>query len=57
VNGTQQCIGTITRQNLKNIEEKSAIDFVVASKDVFLMIEKMYIDEDCQYVLEGKNKI
>ena len=54
INGTDKCDGQITRQNRKNKEERSAIDFVTATQDASDWIARMKIDEDGD--LRMKNK-
>ena len=56
VNGTGKCSGTITRQNRRKIQEKSAIDFVVADHNVMDWIMEMEIDESGLYRPKGKNE-
>ena len=57
VNQSKKCIGTVTRQNTKNHAEKSAIDFIVCSKDVEESIEKMLIDEEGMYKVKGTAEV
>ena len=45
LNESRKCTGRITRQNTKNSNEISAIDFVVASSEAEKLIEKVHIDE------------
>ena len=55
LNNTDVCTGKITRQNTKNPDEKSSIDFVVATKDIKIGIESMIIDEAGDFKIQGKN--
>ena len=54
INGTEKCDGQITRQNRKNPEEKSAIDFVTATQEASHWITKMKIDEDGDFRMRNK---
>ena len=56
VNGSEKCEGRITRQNTKNAQEISAIDFVVTCQEGMKMITRMSIDEDGIYKIKGKNE-
>ena len=56
INGTEKCKGTITRQNRRKQEEKSAIDLVLATHRAEGWIRTMNIDEDGQYRARGKNE-
>ena len=56
VNGTEKCSGTVTCQNTKKPDEKTAIDFVVCSSEVNDIIEKMIIDEDGLYKIKGSSE-
>ena len=53
MNARDICTGKVTRQNRKILSEKSAIDFLLASTEVEEQIQKMKIDENCDYVLKG----
>ena len=55
MNGTDKCIGAVTRVNTKNDEEKSAIDFIAASEEVCKWIQNIKIDEDGLNKVIGKN--
>ena len=55
INGTSKCKGAITRQNTSDEEEKSAIDFVIVSRDIFPLIRNMSIDEEGLLKVTGKN--
>ena len=48
VNGTDKCNGLITRQRK---DEKSVIDFVIVSKDIFDNIDRLLIDEERNHAL------
>ena len=54
INGTEKCNGKITRQNRKNPEEKSAIDFVTATPEASEWITNMKIDEDGDLRMRNK---
>ena len=56
INGTNQCLGKVTRQNTKNENEFSAIDFVVASERAKTWIQEMHIDESGLIRVKGKNQ-
>ena len=56
VNGSEKCKGVITRQNRKRLDEKSAIDYVMASNLAMEWIVDMVIDEDGLYRPKGKNE-
>ena len=53
MNESAVCEGSITRVNRTNTTEKSAIDFVLATAEVEQDIQKVLIDEDCEFVLKG----
>ena len=53
MNKSEKCEGAVTRVNRTNPSEMSAIDFVLASEQVEDQIEKIVIDEKCDYVLGG----
>ena len=53
MNRSEKCNGVVTRVNRTNTTERSAIDFVVATATVAEQIEKIIIDENCNYVLKG----
>ena len=55
MNKHDTCIGTITRQNRKKQEEKSAIDLVIASYEVSSWFSEMKIDEIGEYRIRNKN--
>ena len=48
VNGTDKCNGLITRQRK---DEKSVIDFLIVSKDIFDNIDRLLIDEERNHIL------
>ena len=54
INKSTKCKGIITRQNTKNKEEKSAIDFVAVSENVEKWILQMTIDEEGIAKIKGK---
>ena len=56
LNGSAKCEGAITRKNTKNVNEISAIDFVVASHDAAEMINKVIIDESGTYKIKGRHE-
>ena len=56
MNKSEKCEGTVTRQNTKNGEEKSAIDFVVCTPTVEDMIYSMVVDEEGLYKVKGKTE-
>ena len=56
VNGSEKCKGVITRQNRRNLEEASAIDYVMGSTQAMDWIQEMHIDEDGLYRPKGKNE-
>ena len=53
MNESDKCIGSVTRVNRKNSEEKSAIDFLVVSEEVEEHIEEMKIDEEGEFLPKG----
>ena len=56
LNGTEKCAGTITRQNRKHSEERSAIDFVVTTYRASQCIKGMKIDEEGDVRMRGKKE-
>jgi hypothetical protein len=56
MNKSEKCTGKITRQNTKNKNEKSAIDFVVASAQAETWLQHMKIDEEGLMKIKGKNE-
>ena len=56
MNSTNKCEGAVTRQHRKRDGEKSAIDFVTASYEASLMIEKVIIDESGDFRMRGKSE-
>ena len=54
LNKSEKCIGTVTRQNTKNQNEKSAIDFVLSTRSFEPNIQEVRIDEDGHFRLRGK---
>ena len=55
LNSSDLCRGKVTRVNRKRTEEKSAIDFVLASDGILSLLEDMLIDENEDYVMTGIN--
>ena len=53
MNRSDKCTGMITRQNTKNSEGVSAIDFVVCSPEAQSIVKTMTIDEDGMYKVKG----
>ena len=53
LNESNKCCGQVTRVNRKNTEQKSAIDFVVASEEAEKLIKEVLIDEKGDYLLRG----
>ena len=53
MNRSPKCNGKVTRQNTKNKEEKSAIDFVVAEELFERRMETMKIDENGLLKMKG----
>ena len=56
MNQTEKCNGVITRQNRNKENEKSAIDFVVATYQAGIWIRKINIDECGDYRIKGKKE-
>ena len=56
MNKSEKCKGKITRQNTKNLNEFSAIDFVLVTQPVEQWIRKMEIDEQGMYKISGRNQ-
>ena len=56
INGSEKCLGKITRQDPNKPEQNSAIDFVVTSNETKDKIVKMTIDEIGLYRLTGKKE-
>ena len=56
MNESEKCEGKVTRKNTKNDNEKSAIDFVVASRLAESWIEGMKIDEEGLLKIQGKKE-
>ena len=56
LNESTKCNGKITRQNTKNPEEKSAIDFIVCSESIEENIISMSIDKEGLIKIEGKTE-
>ena len=53
MNQSEKCCGSITRVNRKNTEQKSAIDFVLASEEAEKRINEVIIDEKGDFLLRG----
>ena len=52
VNATDKCIGTITRmKTLKNLVEKSVLDYFIVCQNFYSFIISMKIDEERKNVL------
>ena len=56
INKTDKCHGRITRQNTKNVNEQSAIDFIVSNETVKEWVKNMKIDEEGLHKIKGKNE-
>ena len=56
MNSNAKCSGQVTRKNTKNENEKSAIDFVLASQGAEPWITGMRIDEEGIRKIKGKNE-
>ena len=56
MNKSEKCKGKVTRQNTKNGNEFSAIDFVLCTQPVEEWISQMEIDEKGLYKISGKNQ-
>ena len=54
LNQSEKCQGQITRQNTKNVEEKSAIDFVAIENNIEQSVNSMKIDEEGIHKIRGK---
>ena len=55
MNKDAKCQGKVTRQNTKNPEEQSAIDFIVTSQECATWLHQMTIDEKGEIKVRGKN--
>ena len=55
MNKSSKCDGVITRMNTKNQNEKSAIDFILATETAEIWIKHIEIDETGLYKIKGKN--
>ena len=53
INETDKCVGKWTRINSKNKEEKSILDYVITTKEVYQQTENMIIDEQELLKLSG----
>lgn len=56
LNKSDVCTGKVTRQNTKNMNEKSAIDLVVSSMGLESGIKSMVIDEAGDFKIQGKSE-
>ena len=56
-NGTELCNGLLTRTRATvNGEEKSVIDFMIVSEELFAYMIEMKIDEEKMYSVESYTK-
>ena len=55
MNESEKCIGRVTRMNRKKPEQKSAIDFLVVTENTEQQINSVIIDEEGDYLLQGKS--
>ena len=55
INQTEKCTGKITRVNRSKTDEKSAIDFLLTSRNITHEVKEMIIDEDGNFLLSGKS--
>ena len=53
MNKSEKCEGAVTRVNRSKTSERSAIDFVLASEYIEEKIERIIIDENCDFALKG----
>ena len=56
INNSPICIGKWTRVNTKNPNEKSVLDYVMCTNNMKHAIQKMIIDEEGEWKIEGKNQ-
>ena len=56
LNRNEKCRGKITRQNTKNKDEYSAIDFVLCNNHLTTAIKEIIIDEQGLYKISGSNQ-
>ena len=56
LNSSTVCTGVWTRINTKNVNQKSILDYALASKSLTPFVTEMLIDEEEEYKLFGKNK-
>ena len=56
LNKSAKCTGSITRQNTKNKDEVSAIDFVVTTTEAEKWVESVLIDEEGLMKIKGRNE-
>ena len=57
MNMSDKCVGKVTRENRKNKDEKSAIDFLVVTQEIENYIQEMIIDEKGDYLPHGKIRV
>ena len=55
INETAKCEGQWTRMNTKRQSERSIIDYIITTQDMYNEILEMKVDEDECYKLSGKN--
>ena len=56
LNKTDKCQGTWTRVNTKNEKEKSVIDYIITTNEMYDNVKDMIIDEEGCYKVKGKNE-
>ena len=56
MNENEKCEGVVTRQHRSKEEEKSAIDFILATYKASQKIKKVYIDEDGDFRMKNKTE-
>ena len=56
MNESEICEGVVTRQHRSRLEEKSAIDFIIATYGASRKILKMHIDEEGHYRMKNKTE-
>ena len=54
MNQSDKCNGKVTRQNRRNEDQKSAIDFLVVTDEAEQRIDEFLIDEKGDFLLRGK---
>ena len=55
INETEKCEGQWTRVNTKRQSERSVIDYIITTQDMYNEVLEMKVDEDECYKLSGKN--